>query len=582
MNDKKATLFSHFPPNTQEEWEEVVKKDLKGSSFEANLITKNADNIKIKPIYFTKTDSPNYSAKTSLNNWLISEFVKVDHIEMANNRALVALNNGANAIVFDLQNKTFDIDELNRLFKDIKIEFAPVYLKNAENTPLLFDFLAAYFKTIEIPQLLSNVGSDPLASLENGLPVDKKNIDKILANITPFSKYSTINVNGTRFKEAGGNIIHELGFTIAKGLAYLEKIKDKNLAFLPIQFTLATGSDFFMEIAKIRAFRLLFQGLLTHFDFPKQPIHIHVKSCSINKTIFDGHTNILRNTTEAMSAILGGADSICILPFGEIEVNADFDARISRNIQNILQHESYFDKVKDMVSGSGYIERLTEEICDKVWQLLLSIEKMGGYENAYNQGFVEAEISKNRSDLEKMVAERKIILLGTNSFPNTTEPIKQKIETTPKAKGLSVFRLADPFESLKIKTNIRFLETGKRPTVFLLATGNLAIRKARMNFASNYFSIGGFEIIESKEFVSIEEAISKIPTIQADYFVLTSDDASWETWIPPIFDAVGKSKFVLAGKAEKLPIALKDIDIQYFIYEGNNILNQLTKMIEIL
>ena len=572
------TLFGDFLPNTYEEWKENAIKNLKGADFNKKLKTTNFDGIDINPIYFTSNSQINFNAKRSEFPWLITEHILIKDIELANQSALNALNNGANAIRFDAQFVDFKPSEIHALLKNIQLEYAPVFFENLINIEEVSSFFYLYFEAINESQIPSNLGLDPIGNLEKGKLFSLPELEQLILKGKFNPNFSIFNIDGIHFKDAGANTIEEIAFTLAKGLEYLNLFGKNNITNFTCQFTLGTGSNYFMEIAKIRAFRLLFQGLLKQFNFSNQPIIIHSKSCSINKTIFDKHINMLRNTTESMAAIIGGADTICILPFDQLDEASPFGTRMSRNLQNILAHESYFDKVDDMAKGSAYIENLTEEICNKSWELLLQIEHLGGYIEAFDKGFVKEKIKQNCNKLNTELANRKLVLLGTNKFPDLNEQINSSSKRTNPTDGIPTFRLADPFEQIRINTNLNYLKTGKRKSFYLLTFGNLSMRKARANFATNFFGVGGFEIIESNGFDNLEMALNEIQTISSDYIVLCSDNESWNICLKPIFEMTGSERFILAGSPKSIPTELSNLEIKHFIFEGCNILKQLESL----
>lgn len=570
-----TTLFEDFSPNTYNEWKESAIKSLKGADFDKKLKTTNPEGIEIEPIYFSNPTKSTFGAERSEFPWLITEFIQINDIKTANKAALSALNNGANAILFDAQFVDLNASDCALLLNNIQLEYAPVYFENLK----IWDEIISYFNTHLKPSTqistLSNIGLDPIGNLEKGAIFEPKEIEKIIANFVPEQPFSIFNIDGTHFKNAGANTIEEIAFTIAKGIEYLNLLKKEGIKQFPFHFTLATGSDYFMEIAKLRAFRLLFQGLLAQFGYSPQTIIIHSKSCEINKTVFDKENNMLRNTTEAMSAIIGGTDSICILPFDYLSETTSIGSRMSRNLQSILANESYFDKVDDMAKGSGYIESLTEEICNKTWALLLQIEALGGYIAAYNDGFLTEKIKQSKNKLVSNLETRKTVLLGTNKFPNLHETINTAPNKVTNTGGISEHRLAESFEQIRIETEQRFLQTGKRKTFYLLPFGNLAIRKARINFAINFFGVAGFETVELEGFEDVQMAIAEMINLDKDYIVLCADNESWNSCIKPIFEAVGVEKFILAGHPKILNPELKNLNIKHFIYEGCNILDVL-------
>jgi methylmalonyl-CoA mutase len=266
-------------------------------------------------------------------------------------------------------------------------------------------------------------------------------------------------VNVSLYQEAGANTVNELAIGLAHLNEYFTYLSEKkNLKKQPLHFIFSVGSDFFTEIAKFRAFRKLVALLQEQYSV-NLPIHIHVQTSLINKSALDSYTNMLRTTTEAMSAVIGGCDSLAVLPFNEqLDEVSDFSSRISRNQQHILKEESYLNKVADMASGSYYIETLTEELCEHAWEQFKMIESKGGFILCLESNFIQDLISKDAEHFKSQVKEGKMILVGVNKFQNAKESLKEvpsskesgdaKTATQP----IRPIRLSEPFEKEKIQT----------------------------------------------------------------------------------------------------------------------------------
>lgn len=306
------TIFQQFPPTTSEVWKNKIIKDLKGESFD-KLIWHAQEDIEVLPFY-SKEDNEKYQLnipEKQTESWLIVERITVNDVMQANQNALFALQSGANAIVFDIQNKPLSSEDIQLLVKDILLDIAPVSFENynEENKIILESIVhGACPKVIKIPAL-NTITDELVFALENGNQQDFSNL----------------------------------------------------------QFHFYCSQNYFFEIAKLRAFRWLWKQIC---DLKQQPFAIFIQSETglqkRNET--DEYTNMLRNTTEAMSAILGGCDSLIINSHDVVTNNTDFGKRIARNIHHILQHESYFTAIKDAAKGAYYIEYLTYQLCKKSWE----------------------------------------------------------------------------------------------------------------------------------------------------------------------------------------------------------------------
>ncbi|MEE1093325.1 MAG: methylmalonyl-CoA mutase family protein, partial [Bacteroidales bacterium] len=347
--------------------------------------------------------------------------------------------------------------------------------------------------------------------------------------------FDVLTINGRVFNNAGASIVQELAYTLAAANDYLYNLTQKGIPAHSVGyrtvFAFATGSNYFMEIAKLRAARLLWTKIMEQYA-PKcetaYQLHIHTESSFYNKTIYDPYVNMLRTTTETMSAAIAGADSISVYPFDVAYKKADeFSTRIATNQQILLKEESYLDKVVDPAAGSYYIESLTNAIAEKAWEMFKEIEDKGGFVEAIKAGLVQDAIAATAAKRAKDVAMRKTTILGTNQYPNLTEK-KPEInkpccccgEKANEIKTLPCTRLAEPFEQLRMQTE----ESGKQPKVFLLTYGNLAMRKARAQFTTNFFGLAAYEIIDNVGFATAEEGAKAAVESKADIVVLCSSD----------------------------------------------------------
>ena len=352
-----------------------------------------------------------------------------------------------------------------------------------------------------------------------------------------------------------------------------------------MQFTLSVGSNYFMEIAKLRAVRLLWSTLIEQY----QPacdcayrITLNTVASSWNKTLYDPYVNMLRSTTEAMSAALGGADSIALKPFDIAYKQEDeFSSRISRNVQIILKEESYFDKVVDPAAGSYYIENLTNSIIEHAWSLFRKTEVDGGFITLIENGKIRSEIEKSAQKRDMDIATRKYVLLGTNQYPNMNESMLDKIEDTKTcaSKGLKSYRGAAAFEALRLETEA-FAKEHHRPKVFLLKVGNLAMRQARAGFITNFFGCAGYEILDNAGFANAEEGVIAALTATPDLIVICSSDEEYATLGVEIAQQIKKNTqkipVLIAGNPTEIIDILNSAGIDDYIHVKNNVLEKLS------
>ena len=329
-------------------------------------------------------------------------------------------------------------------------------------------------------------------------------------------------------------------------------------------------------------------------------IDIHCKTSSWNKTIFDTHVNMLRNTTEAMSAAIGGCNSLTVIPFDEPVGESDtFSLRISRNVQLILKEESRFDKVVDPGAGSYYIEKATESIANEAWKLFLEIEAKGGIIEAAKQGFVNEQIAAVRAKRDKMIEGNRDNYVGSNhvAIPNS---MKVKVEKDPQEKiiynspvsntaditveKLKIERAVRSFELLREKTEAIAAEKGHFPVCFLAKYGNFTMRKARGEFAYNFLSEAGFDISDNNGFASIDAAVDAAVESQAEFVVIcSSDDDYKESAVEFTKKLKEKSSdklagVILAGNPVDIIDDLKAVGVNEFIHLKANALKVLTNL----
>ena len=312
---------------------------------------------------------------------------------------------------------------------------------------------------------------------------------------------------------------------------------------------------------------------------------VHSETNRYNKTIYDPFVNMLRSQTEAMSAVLGGAYSVTVLPFNAVyEDSTEFSERIARNQQLLLKEESHFDKIADPSAGSYYIESLTESIADEAWKLFLTIQEKGGFIAAFKEGFIQTQIKSMAAERNKRVAQRRDNILGTNQFPNFTEKMKpgfdgslfEPIDLTAEGaevETLKPYRESQAFEALRYTTDM-YAQENKRPLAFMLTMGSLAFRKARAQFSCNFFAVAGFEVIDNNGFATVEEGVAAAKAAGADIVVVCSSDDEYAEIAPKVAEQLDEEILVVAG-APACMDELKEKGITNFIHVKSNILEEL-------
>jgi methylmalonyl-CoA mutase len=361
-----------------------------------------------------------------------------------------------------------------------------------------------------------------------------------------------LSVDAITHHDNGATAVQEVAWALAEGA-------DRLAAGLPVEVAgFAIGSNHFMEIAKLRAMRRLWTTVASAFGLPAA-LRIHARTAGENKTIYDACVNMLRVTTEALSAVLGGCDSLTVTPCG-------FDAHLAENVQHILREESHLDKVADAGAGSYYIEALTGAVAVDAWSLFQSIEAVGGWAVYRASGAVDAALAADRAAKEKAVALRRRVLVGTNNYPNLLERepghgLDRPLDAAGAHPG---WRLAAPFEAIRMRTERHARATGRTPRVLLLEHGDLRMRKARSGFCLNFFGCAGFEIETSDTLA------------EADLVVLCSSDAEYldlaRSVVPKATVPV-----IVAGYPKASIEALTEAGVADFVHAQSNAVETLTK-----
>ena len=607
-------LFNEFAPIPTEKWEEIINKDLKGADYEKKLVWRTNEGFKVRPYYRAENlDDLNYldvmpaefpytrGTKADSNDWEIVQNVTETEPAKANEVALASIKGGATMISFTMQGvKT--AQDLATLLAGLDLTKVGVQFTRPQGraVQLTKDFIA-YLEANHIDKaaVKGGIAYDGISCcLRHGkFPTSEKAaMDTAieLVNLTAdMPNFKVVNVRGIQMHNGGATIVQELGYTLGIANEYLAYATSNGLTVeqmaKKMEVTLSIASNYFMEIAKLRAFRLLWATMVSQYQ-PKCDcackVRINSVASSWNKTLYDPYVNMLRTTTEGMAASLGGADTIALQPFDvAFKHDDDFSRRISRNVQIILKEESYFNKVVDPAAGSYYIENLTDSLAEHAWKQFQEVEAQGGIIKLILSGEVKKAIEESCNKRNMDIATRKYILLGTNQYPNINETMLDKVEEQPeeKVEGLQPYRGAMAFEQLRLATERQAKQSG-RPKVFLLKIGNLAMRQARAGFTSNFFGCAGYEIIENAGFATVEEGIEAAKAVKADIVVVCSSDEEYATFGVEAAKAAKAAGFIfiVAGNPTESIDALKEAGADDFIHVRTNVLECLKKYNDIL
>jgi methylmalonyl-CoA mutase len=421
-------LFSEFDPISAKHWKQQIQFELKGADYNETLVWESPEGIKVKPFYhnddFEASEEVNLNAITPSKPFAIVQNIFVHDVKKSNARALETLQRGAESVRFTIESELISIEEL---MQNLPLENVYYYF----NLPFLsIDFVAKIDDFASKNKATIFIQIDSIGQLAKegnwfeNLEKDFENSNTIASkSIVPF-----LTISSGIYQNAGANIVQQLAYTLAQINEYFNRIPAINQ---PITIEVAVGTNYFFEIAKLRALRILFKTLATEFNH-NFDCHIIATPTKRNKTLYDYNVNMLRTTTECMSAILGGADAVANLAYDAIyHKENEFGDRISRNQLLILKHESYFDKVNNPADGAYYIEVLTEELAEKALELFKDIEKNGGLISQLIDGTIQRKINESAQKEQEFFDSGKEVLLGTNKYPNKNDQMKNDLELYP-------------------------------------------------------------------------------------------------------------------------------------------------------
>lgn len=417
------SLFSNFDAISAKQWKQQLQFELKGKDYNDTLVWHSPEDIKVKPFYHADDNAPSYSIETAASAFKICQNIFVHDLQKSINRTNDTIARGATAIRFTIQNPETDIE---KLLSETNLTDIPVYFNLGF---LNHNFIHKIIAVSKTKNINFHLNLDPIGHLarDGNWPQSvEKNVFEVLKNIT--TKTNLLSIDATLYQNAGANIVQELAFSVSHANEYFENIGNITT---PIVFEIALGSNYFFEIAKLRAYRLLFKTIATE--------HNHDYDCQIiatpskrNKTIYDYNTNLIRTTTECMAGILGGANVIANLPYDNLyHKDNEFGDRIARNQLLILQKEASFDKVDNPTDGSYYIESLTQQLAEKALVLFKEIEQSGGFLKLLKNGIIQKKITESHQKEQDLFDAGKIVLVGTNKFPNPNDHMKNDLELYP-------------------------------------------------------------------------------------------------------------------------------------------------------
>lgn len=571
-------LLSEFPPVATTPWEQVIHHDLKGAGYEQRLIWHSPEGIDVKPYYRAEDvaelkfleaapgDFPYVRGTHDKGGWRIREQIDAIDPDEANSAARCAVAAGAEEIAFAHVGVT-NASDLGTLVANLGE--IPVHFSHA--SPAMIRLVIERMNRRQSGVTRSAAldwCADPIFSAE------------VLSTAPP--AFVPFTIRAQEYQNSGATAVEEVGFALASGVDFLAEMRERGVSpdrvAQSVAFSFAMGPEFFMQIAKLRAFRMVWAQAATTCGVAREAARarIYALTSRWNRTVYDPHNNILRATTEAMSAILGGANSIYIVPFDECyNVGGETSRRLARSTQLVLKREAHLARVVDAVGGAYYLESLTESIARRAWKLLQEIEEAGGFRKAITQ--IEQTLNRRNIAQKESVLARKRNLIGTNRFANAAE---QAFDRVGGAIVHDSIRAALPLEELRLRTERYIRESGKSPLILLAEIGDPKMRSARSGFAADFFACAGLPT-EIRQF----ETPQQIAAADADLLVLCSSDAEYLAVATALLEAMklrtSCTPVVIAGNPEAAA-QLRTAGITDFIHLRSNTVESLTKLQHVL
>ncbi len=422
----KNNLFKDFQPISSKQWKQQIQFELKGEDYNEKLVWNSPEDIKVKPFYHKDELGDLFNNKPRTTTFKIGQNIFVQDLQKSISRAIDSINRGADSICFTIDDPTTDV---TKLLENLSLE----------KTSIHFDLS---FFSIDIVKKIEKIANEKKASIYCNIdPIghlakdgnwfktpEKDNFETLKILSKEIKNSSLLAINLGLYQNSGANIIQQLAYSIAHVNEYFNRIETISK---PIVFKVSVGTNYFFEIAKLRALRILFNTIAKEYNH-NLDCHILVSPTKRNKTIYDYNVNMLRTTTECMSAILGGSDTITNLSYDALyHKDNEFGDRISRNQLLILKNESYFDKVNNPADGSYYIENITLQMAEKALLLFKEIETNGGFLKLLNEGVIKKRIQESADKEQELFNSGKEILLGTNKYPNKNDKMKNELELFP-------------------------------------------------------------------------------------------------------------------------------------------------------
>lgn len=648
--------FDEFAPTSYETWKAAAIESLKGGIFEKKLFTKTPEGITLAPIY-TEAEAAPYKERLGFPGasdflrgtktagyaeepWKIAQEVEVSDPAAANKVLLEELNKGSSAVNFDADAvKLEKLKDVETLLDGVQLRYAPLAVyAGATALPLLSAILRRQKKVRDDAPLTGCVGADPIGEAVKAGGFDssfESYVDQMALTLSAALKNApelkVICIQSSVYHNGGANAIQEAAAALSTALAYIDVLVEKGFTVDEvaehIRFNFCLGPNFFMEIAKLRAIRVVWAQLMQAYGAGEkaQTIDVFAETSEFTTTLYDPYVNVLRATTQAFSGVVGGVNGMKILPFDAAVRDSDpFSRRIARNIQVMMQEEFNLLSPVDPAGGSWYVETLTGQLGEAIWKQIQKIQTAGGMLEALRAGIVQAEIAATLADRFKRLATRQDRAVGSNMYPNMTEKPLEGTKT-PKAKkaegkalegigcancagnaleegatladiaasfkdgkgeaitAIKAHRWTEQYEALRKATEDYIAKTGDNVKVFLCNMGPIPQHKARADFSASFMEVAHFDVIRNDGFATPEAAVDAAVASGADVAIICSTDDTYPELVPPVARGI-KAKapnmkvFLAGAPAPEFKPSYDEAGVDEYIHVRANCLAILTNI----
>ena len=619
MTDDPEGLSAEFAAASREDWLKLVAKVLKGGSFEGRLVSKTADGLTIEPLSTGASAAHTKSATVGRaavagHRWDIRQRHAEPDPKLANAALLEDLQGGVNSLLLQIEapgqfGLGYAAEALRIALKGVRLDACTIALDARENTMDAVGSLLEICRESAIEENRRHLACnlDPLGVLAKTgtlyYPADRACAiaAKFASDVQTMPNVKALLADGRPYHEAGASEAQELAAMLATLVAYLRACEAGGfaapVAFAKIAVALATDADLFLSIAKLRAARSLLARIAEVCGASASAGQVHITATTSERMMAkrDPWVNMLRTTVACAGAAFGGADAIGVLPFTWALGKPDrFALRIARNTQLVLQEESALGRVRDPAHGAWFVETLTADLAHRAWTLFQAIETQGGMARALESGFVQDEIGSIASARADLIAHGHMELTGVSAFPLLAAN-GLVVEPNPAASpivtgGTSVVplaprRLAEPFERLRDAADAHLARAGRRPQVFLVTLGEMAVHAPRTTWAKNFFAAGGIETIASRDLTNSADAGKAFADSGSTVACICSSDAIYAELAEATagaLKAAGAKQVLLAGLPKAQARALREAGIDTFVFAGGDAVATLSHLHEVL